>query len=64
MVAAAPRQSIKVGDIRLTYLPDGETRLNPTAFFPASTEDAWKLHPEWLDGDGQLLCSLGGLLGP
>src|SRR5205807_2506225 len=47
---------------RLTYLPDGETRLNPTAFFPASTEDAWKLHPEWLDGDGQLLCSLGGLL--
>jgi glyoxylase-like metal-dependent hydrolase (beta-lactamase superfamily II) len=62
MVAAAQRQSIMIGDIRLTYLPDGETRLNPTAFFPASTEEGWRLHPEWLDGDGQLLCSLGGLL--
>ena len=62
MVSAAPRQSIMVGDIRLTYLPDGETRLNPTAFFPASTEEGWRLHPEWLDGDGLLLASLGGLL--
>jgi glyoxylase-like metal-dependent hydrolase (beta-lactamase superfamily II) len=62
MIAAAPRQSITVGDIRITYLPDGETHLNPTAFFPASTEEGWKLHPEWLDEDGQLLCSLGGLL--
>jgi glyoxylase-like metal-dependent hydrolase (beta-lactamase superfamily II) len=62
MVAAAPRQSIMVGDIRVTYLPDGETRLNPTAFFPASTDTGWKLHPEWLDDDGLLLCSLGGLL--
>ena len=62
MVAAAPRQSIMVGDIRLTYLPDGETHLNPTAFFPASTDAGWKLHPEWLDEDGLLLCSLGGLL--
>jgi glyoxylase-like metal-dependent hydrolase (beta-lactamase superfamily II) len=62
MVSAAPRASIMVGDIRLTYLPDGETRLSPTAFFPASTEEGWKLHPEWLDGDGLLLASLGGLL--
>ncbi len=62
MVAAASKQSITVGDIRVTYLPDGETRLNPTAFFPASTEEAWTLHPEWLDEEGRLLASLGGLL--
>jgi glyoxylase-like metal-dependent hydrolase (beta-lactamase superfamily II) len=62
MVACAPCQSIMVGDIRITYVPDGETHLNPTAFFPASTEEAWKRHSEWLDGNGQLLASLGGML--
>jgi glyoxylase-like metal-dependent hydrolase (beta-lactamase superfamily II) len=62
MVAAASLQSITVGDIRVTYLPDGETRLNATAFFPASTEEGWKLHPEWLDDQSRLVCSIGGLL--
>lgn len=62
MVAAAPLQSIIVGDIRITYLPDGETRLNPTAFFPASSEEGWKLHPEWLDEEERLVASIGGLL--
>jgi len=62
MVSAARRQSLMVGDIRVTYMPDGETRLNPTAFFPASTEEGWKKHPQWLDENGQLLASLGGLL--
>jgi glyoxylase-like metal-dependent hydrolase (beta-lactamase superfamily II) len=62
MVTAASLQSITVGDIHVTYVPDGETRLNPTAIFPASTEEGWKLHPEWLDEEGQLLASIGGLL--
>jgi len=62
MPAAAPVQSLRIGEIRVTYLPDGETRLAPTAFFPASTEEGWKLHPEWLDEEGRLLCSLGGSL--
>jgi glyoxylase-like metal-dependent hydrolase (beta-lactamase superfamily II) len=62
MPATAPIQSLTIGDIRLTYLPDGETRLAPTAFFPASTEEGWKLHPEWLDEEGRLLASIGGFL--
>jgi glyoxylase-like metal-dependent hydrolase (beta-lactamase superfamily II) len=62
MPNAAPLQSLTIGDIRLTYLPDGETRLVPTAFFPASTEEGWKLHPEFLDEEGRLLCSIGGFL--
>lgn len=62
MVAAAELETVAVGDIRITYLPDGETRLVPTAFFPASTEEGWKLHPEWLDEKGQFLASIGGFL--
>jgi len=62
MPATAPIQSLTIGDISLTYLPDGETRLAPTAFFPASTEAGWKFHPEWLDEEGRLLASIGGFL--
>jgi glyoxylase-like metal-dependent hydrolase (beta-lactamase superfamily II) len=62
MPVAAPVQTMTIGEIRVTYLPDGETRLTPTAFFPASTDDGWKLHPEWLDEEGRLLCSIGGFL--
>jgi glyoxylase-like metal-dependent hydrolase (beta-lactamase superfamily II) len=62
MPAAAPVRSMTIGDIQVTYLPDGETRLAPTAFFPASTDEGWKLHPEWLDDEGRLLCSIGGFL--
>jgi glyoxylase-like metal-dependent hydrolase (beta-lactamase superfamily II) len=62
MPAAAPHQSLSIGDIQVTYLPDGETRLVPTAFFPASTDEGWGLHPEWLDENGQLLCSIGSFL--
>jgi glyoxylase-like metal-dependent hydrolase (beta-lactamase superfamily II) len=62
MPAAAPLQTTMIGDIRVTYLPDGETRLVPTAFFPASTEEGWTLHPEWLDEEGRLVASIGGFL--
>jgi hypothetical protein len=62
MPLAAPIQTMTIGEIRVTYLPDGETRLIPTAFFPASTDDGWKLHPEWLDEEGRLLASIGGFL--
>ena len=62
MPAAATVQSMMIGDIRISYMPDGETRLAPTAFFPASTEEGWKLHPEWLDDEGRLVASIGGFL--
>lgn len=52
MPAAAPVQTLTIGDIRVTYLPDGETRLAPTAFFPASTDEGWALHPDgWTTKD-------------
>lgn len=34
---SAPRESIDVGDIRVTYLPDGEAAVGANALFPTGT---------------------------
>lgn len=63
MVAqVAPQESISIGDIRLTYLPDGEGHIVATGAFPASTEAAWQAHRQYLDEDGRLLTNVGGFL--
>jgi glyoxylase-like metal-dependent hydrolase (beta-lactamase superfamily II) len=62
MAGAASLRSVAVGDVRITYLPDGIARLTPREFFPASDEEGWKRHPEFLDEEGWLICSLGELL--
>jgi glyoxylase-like metal-dependent hydrolase (beta-lactamase superfamily II) len=58
----AKQDSITLGEIRLTYLPDGEAHFVPTALLPASTEEAWRLHRGLLDEDGRLVTALGGFL--
>lgn len=59
----ASQTSISVGDIRVTYLPDGEAHLTPTGVFPASTEESWQSsHQRWLDDDGWWVASVGGFL--
>lgn len=58
----APQRSIDVGEIKVTYLPDGEGVGSPTLMFPASNEDLWAAHPEYLDPDGKWLFSMGGFL--
>ena len=63
MTAQPARQSsISVGDIRLTYLPDGEGHLSATGVFPASTDVRWQPHHQWLDDDGWWVASIGGFL--
>lgn len=62
MAEPARLNHIMVGDIRITYLPDGVTRLAPVEFLVGSTAEQWKLHQEWLDSGGQLVASIGGLL--
>jgi glyoxylase-like metal-dependent hydrolase (beta-lactamase superfamily II) len=63
-MAAQPsaQRSIDVGDIRLTYLPDGEGHLVPTAVIPTSTEEAWQAHSQLLDDNGRIVTTLGGFL--
>jgi glyoxylase-like metal-dependent hydrolase (beta-lactamase superfamily II) len=58
----APQSSIDVGDIRVTYLPDGEAHFVPTAVIPASTEEAWQAHRQLLDDNGRYVSTFGGFL--
>ena len=47
--------------VRLTVVPDGVSPLDP-AFLTSAPEDYWRSHPEYLNGDGHLVTSVGGLL--
>jgi glyoxylase-like metal-dependent hydrolase (beta-lactamase superfamily II) len=62
MVAPAPQQSITVGDIRLTFLPDGDAYFVPTQMFPGTTEEAWQAHRQWLNEEGRYVTTLGAFL--
>lgn len=62
MAKPAGQQQMVVGDIRITYLPDGYGRYVPSAMFPASTPEAWALHREWLDDEGRVVITFGALL--
>ena len=58
----APLQTIHVGDIDVTYLPDGEGHFVPTQMFPASDAEAWENHRRWLDEDGRVVTTIGAFL--
>lgn len=58
----APLESIDIGDIKVTYLPDGDATLSATTVFPASNDALWEAHRELFDADGRLLLTLGGFL--
>ncbi|MGH3445985.1 MAG: MBL fold metallo-hydrolase [Nocardioidaceae bacterium] len=62
MVAPAPQNSITVGDIRLTFLPDGEAYFAPTGMFPGTTEESWQNHQQWLNEQGRYVTTLGAFL--
>lgn len=59
----APSQSIHVGDITITYLPDGKGHFVPHQMFPASgSQEAWENHARWLDEDGRVVATIGAFL--
>src|SRR5262245_15201581 len=62
MTQPAKQQTITVGGIRITFLPDGDGRIDKLALFPGTTPDGWALHPEWLDENGRVLTTIGGFL--
>ncbi|NUO98446.1 MAG: MBL fold metallo-hydrolase [Nonomuraea sp.] len=62
-LSSAPRvRSLDLGDLTVTYVPDGLVRLKPRGWLPAATADDWARHPEHLDDDGFLVAGIGGLL--
>ncbi|HUT72395.1 MAG TPA: MBL fold metallo-hydrolase [Desulfatiglandales bacterium] len=62
MAQPAVLKRIIIGEIRVTYIPDGHARLDKCALFPSSTPEGWSLHQEWLDGNGRLVASIGSFL--
>lgn len=54
--------SVQLGDIKVSYVPDGAVRLRPRDLIPDATDEAWAARPEYLDESGSLVASIGGLL--
>ncbi|UNZ16669.1 MBL fold metallo-hydrolase [Streptomyces sp. 891-h] len=55
-------RSLRLGDVKVTYLPDGAVDFDPRAWLPESTEDYWAAHAANLDDSGRLIGGVGGLL--
>ncbi|NMH96481.1 MBL fold metallo-hydrolase [Pseudonocardia acidicola] len=58
----APLESINVGDIRITYIPDGDATVDATTVFPAANDTLWEAHRELFTDDGKLLMTMGSFL--
>ena len=58
----AVSRSLQLGELAVSYVPDGAVQLDPHAWLPATTEDTWNKHSEYLDRTGNLVGSIGGLL--
>lgn len=55
-------RSLRLGDTKVSYVPDGDVRLRPLPLLPDTTDEVWNAHPEYLDTAGHLVASVGGLL--
>ncbi|MFF2194245.1 MBL fold metallo-hydrolase [Streptomyces sp. NPDC058157] len=55
-------RSLRLGDTKVSYAPDGAVRLRPLHLLPDTTDATWAAHPEYLDGAGLLAGSVGALL--
>ncbi|MFJ8644870.1 MBL fold metallo-hydrolase [Streptomyces sp. NPDC093546] len=55
-------RSVRLGEVKVTYVPDGAVRLRPRDLLPDTTEAVWAARPELLDESGFLVASIGGLL--
>ncbi|MGW6856927.1 MBL fold metallo-hydrolase [Streptomyces xanthophaeus] len=55
-------RSIRLGDTKVSYVPDGDVRFRPLRVLPDTTDEVWAAHPEYLDATGHLVGSVGALL--
>ncbi|GHG99847.1 MBL fold metallo-hydrolase [Streptomyces rubradiris] len=55
-------RSVRLGDTKVSFVPDGAVQGRPRAWLPDTTEETWAAHPEYLDASGYLVASIGGLL--
>ena len=62
MLEPATREQLQLGATTVTFLPDGDVHLNPTALFPESAPDGWAAYAPYLGPDGRLPVSVGSFL--
>lgn len=62
MPTLSPMQTISIGSIKITFVPDGLTKLNATATYPTTSEEDWKPYVQFTDGAGSMVSSIGGYL--
>lgn len=62
MATPASQQHLTVGQIRITYLPDGYAVFKPTAVFPTSGNEDWQHYQHLLNDEGLLVASIGSHL--
>jgi glyoxylase-like metal-dependent hydrolase (beta-lactamase superfamily II) len=55
-------ETIEVGDIRVTYVPDGSATMSAQAAFPQANDTLWEAHRELFNDEGLLQLTLGGFL--
>lgn len=58
----APIRSLRLGGTRVSYVPDGAVQLPPRGWLPDTTDEVWAASKQYLDGSGNLVASIGGLL--
>jgi glyoxylase-like metal-dependent hydrolase (beta-lactamase superfamily II) len=55
-------RSVELGPLRVSYVPDGVVKMIPGFLFPETTDSDWSENAEYLDTDGWLTISSGGVL--
>jgi glyoxylase-like metal-dependent hydrolase (beta-lactamase superfamily II) len=61
-VKAAGTCEVSIGDIELTYIPDGSIQIPPMPMFDGATQELFDANSHLLDEEGYLVMSLGSLL--
>src|SRR5271154_3098161 len=54
--------SLNIGDIKVSFVPDGAIKVRARGLFPGSNEGDWAANPEYVDQHGCLTAGHGGLL--
>jgi glyoxylase-like metal-dependent hydrolase (beta-lactamase superfamily II) len=55
-------RSLRLGDLKISYVPDGAVLLKPRGWLPAATERDWQEHVDHLNDTGHLVAGIGALL--
>jgi glyoxylase-like metal-dependent hydrolase (beta-lactamase superfamily II) len=55
-------RSLRLGDVKISYVPDGAMLLKPAGYLPAAVERHWAAYSAYLNDTHRLVANTGGLL--